>query len=132
MLKKITSIIIYSFMINNVIAADTPFDFDDALKQQQYESIIEEVRCLVCQNQSLADSSADLAQDLRQEIYEMVNAGKTDDEILAFLVARYGDFVLYRPQLKASTWLLWFGPFIFLLVSVVFIVRFINLFICFI
>lgn len=111
---------------SSLLASDIPFDFDDALKQAQYEAIIEEVRCLVCQNQSLSDSSAGLAQDLRNEIYEMVIAGKSDDEILEFLVARYGDFVLYRPPLKATTWLLWFGPFIFILVSAIIIVRFIK------
>jgi cytochrome c-type biogenesis protein CcmH len=74
----------------------------------------EELRCLVCQNQSLADSTAPLAEDLRREVRQLAVAGKSDDEIRQFLVARYGDFVLYRPPVKSTTWLLWFGPFVLL------------------
>jgi cytochrome c-type biogenesis protein CcmH len=74
----------------------------------------EELRCLVCQNQSLADSTAPLAEDLRREVRQLAVAGKSDDEIRQFLVARYGDFVLYRPPVKRTTWLLWFGPFVLL------------------
>ncbi|MEP6996524.1 MAG: cytochrome c-type biogenesis protein [Betaproteobacteria bacterium] len=70
-----------------------------------------ELRCLVCQNQTLADSNADLAGDLRREVRELALAGRTDDEIRDYLVARYGDFVLYDPPLKPTTWLLWFAPF---------------------
>jgi cytochrome c-type biogenesis protein CcmH len=70
-----------------------------------------ELRCLVCQNQTLADSNADLADDLRREVRTLALQGKSDDEIKAYLVARYGDFVLYRPPVKPLTWLLWFGPF---------------------
>jgi cytochrome c-type biogenesis protein CcmH len=70
-----------------------------------------ELRCLVCQNQTLADSNADLAEDLRREVRALAAAGKSDDEIKAYLVARYGDFVLYNPPVKPTTWLLWFGPF---------------------
>ena len=72
----------------------------------------------MCQNQSLADSNAPLAQDLRNEIYEMVNSKKNNNEILDFLVKRYGDFVLYRPPLKKNTWLLWFGPFLILIIAI--------------
>jgi len=74
-----------------------------------------DLRCLVCQNQTLADSNAPLAEDLRREVRTLALAGKSDDEIRAFLVARYGDFVLYRPPVKGTTWLLWFGPFALLL-----------------
>jgi cytochrome c-type biogenesis protein CcmH len=74
-----------------------------------------ELRCLVCQNQTLADSNADLADDLRRELKELALAGKSDDEIKSYLVARYGDFVLYNPPVKAVTWLLWFGPFAMLI-----------------
>ena len=73
-----------------------------------------ELRCLVCQNQTLADSDAPLAVDLRREVRALAVAGKSDDEIRAFLVARYGDFVLYKPPVKPVTWLLWFGPFVLL------------------
>ena len=70
-----------------------------------------ELRCLVCQNQTLADSNAELAGDLRREVRGLAEAGKSDDEIKAYLVARYGDFVLYNPPVKTTTWLLWGGPF---------------------
>jgi len=77
----------------------------------------EELRCLVCQNQTLADSSAPLAQDLRNEIRQMISQGKSDDEIRGYLVQRYGDFVLYRPPWKATTLALWLGPFVLLLLG---------------
>ncbi len=86
--------------------------FPDPQLETRYQHLIEELRCLVCQNQSLADSNADLAEDLRGEVYTMLLAGKNDREIIDFLVNRYGDFVLYRPPLKTTTVLLWFGPFI--------------------
>lgn len=84
--------------------------FDDPTQQTRYESLIKELRCLVCQNQSLADSDADLAQDLRDEVYRIVQSGKSDQEAVEFLVSRYGDFVLYRPPVKPLTLLLWAGP----------------------
>ena len=76
-----------------------------------------DMRCLVCQNQSLADSHSDFAADLRQEMREMMKQGKTDDEIVEFMVARFGDFVLFRPPMKSTTVLLWFGPLILLLIG---------------
>ena len=97
-------------------AADTPLSFPDAQQQTRYERLLSELRCLVCQNQSLADSHADLAQDLRNEVFRLIGSGQTDREILAFLVSRYGDFVLYKPPVKGTTWLLWFGPFALLVI----------------
>ncbi|MGD9600903.1 MAG: cytochrome c-type biogenesis protein [Gammaproteobacteria bacterium] len=91
-------------------AADTPHVFADPAAQARYEALLEELRCLVCQNQSLADSHADLAQDLRDEVYRMVSEGRREDEIRDFMVARYGDFVLYRPPVTVLTVSLWFGP----------------------
>lgn len=81
------------------------------IDEDRYKALAEELRCLVCQNQSLADSSAELAGDLREEVRQQMASGKTDEEIKAFLVARYGDFVLFRPPLKETTWPLWAGPF---------------------
>jgi cytochrome c-type biogenesis protein CcmH len=91
---------------------DAPPDvaFDGRIKKLESE-----LRCLVCQNQTLADSNASLAEDLRAEVRELARAGKSDDDIRAYLVARYGDFVLYDPPLKRNTWLLWLGPFALLL-----------------
>lgn len=91
-------------------AVDTPFAFKDAAQEQRYARLTAELRCMVCQNQSLADSHADLAQDMRDEVFRMLNEGLSDDEIVGFLVQRYGDFVLYRPRFGALTLLLWLGP----------------------
>ena len=90
---------------------------DDPALEQRLMNLATELRCLVCQNQSLADSHADLAIDLRNQVREQMKAGKTDDEIRAWLTQRYGDFVLYRPPVRSTTALLWFGPFLLLLVG---------------
>jgi cytochrome c-type biogenesis protein CcmH len=86
---------------------------DDAL-DVRLKSLESQLRCLVCQNQTLAESEAPLAADLRNEVRELAVAGKSDDDIRAYLVARYGDFVLYKPPFEPTTWLLWFGPFVLL------------------
>jgi cytochrome c-type biogenesis protein CcmH len=88
---------------------------EDPVVEQRLVIIAEELRCLVCQNESLAGSRADLAMDLRREVRTLIKAGKSDAEIKEFLVSRYGDFVLYRPPVKPTTWLLWFGPLLLLL-----------------
>lgn len=87
--------------------------------EQRYYSLLDELRCLVCQNQTIAESDADLAKDLRDEVKKMLQAGATDSEITEFMVNRYGDFVLYRPPVKPRTWLLWFGPLVFLVIALV-------------
>jgi len=87
---------------------------DDAVLERRVTTLAHELRCLVCQNQTLADSNAPLAEDLRNQVREKMRAGKSDREVVDFLVERYGDFVLYRPPLKATTLLLWFGPFLLL------------------
>jgi cytochrome c-type biogenesis protein CcmH len=88
---------------------------EDPVVEQRLIAISEEMRCLVCQNESLAGSRADLAQDLRRELRELIRSGKSDEEIKTFMVSRYGDFVLYRPPVKPTTWLLWVGPFVLML-----------------
>ncbi len=102
------------------------YSFDDPAKEARYKVLIEELRCLVCQNQNLADSNAELAQDMRQLTYEMVQAGKSDREIVNFMVQRYGDFVLYRPPLRSSTFLLWVGPFLIFGTGVIVLILFIR------
>lgn len=87
---------------------------EDPALEARLVRIAAELRCLVCQNQTIADSNADLAVDLRRQTREMLRAGKTDAEIVDYMTARYGDFVLYRPPVKATTWLLWFGPLLLL------------------
>ena len=107
-------------------AIDTEAAFSDPALQHRYESLNRELRCLVCQNQTIADSNAPLAQDLRREVREMIAAGKTDDEIRTFMIDRYGDFVLYRPRMTAQNFLLWAAPVLLLLIgaaTVVVVVR---------
>ena len=99
---------------------------EDPVIEQRMMAISEELRCLVCQNESLAGSRADLAQDLRRELRELLKAGKTDQEVKDFLVSRYGDFVLYRPQVKPSTYLLWAGPFVLLVAGLFGLIRFLR------
>jgi cytochrome c-type biogenesis protein CcmH len=89
---------------------DSGDDFPDPVLQARYERLIHDLRCLVCQNESIADSNAGLAADLRREVREMLRAGKSDQEILAFMTDRYGDFVLFRPPFVARTWILWLAP----------------------
>lgn len=86
-------------------------------QRDRYHRLAEELRCLVCQNQTLADSNADLAADLRHQVETMIQSGRSDDEIKAYMVQRYGDFVLYRPPMQRNTWLLWLGPFALLFVG---------------
>ena len=89
-----------------------PHAFTSPGHEQRYRTLIDEFRCLVCQNQTIAESNADLASDLRREVYRMVEDGQSVEEIAGFMVARYGDFVLYRPPLRGGTVLLWAGPFL--------------------
>ena len=100
------------------LAADAPPAADNPVIEARLHRLSNELRCLVCQNETLADSRADLANDLRREIREMMKAGKSDREIKEFLVARYGDFVLYRPPVKSTTLVLWVGPFALLAIGV--------------
>ncbi len=97
---------------------------DDPVIEDRMHRLGEELRCLVCQNQSLADSHSGLAEDLRREMRELMASGKSDKEVVDFMVARYGDFVRYRPPLKATTLLLWLGPFLLLLVAIFVLYRF--------
>jgi cytochrome c-type biogenesis protein CcmH len=108
------------------LAIDTERAFDDPELQARYETIIRELRCLQCQNETLADSNADLAADLRREIREMVAAGKTDAEIRDFMTERYGEFVLYRPRFAANTFLLWAAPVLLLAIGAFSATRFIR------
>jgi len=100
--------------------------FDDKEKEGLYKNLITELRCLVCQNQNLAESNAELALDLRQQTYDMVQAGSSKSDVIDYMVQRYGDFVLYRPPFRASTLLLWIGPFIFLLFALFGLVKYIR------
>ncbi len=94
-----------------------PLPFKDRAEEVRFQNLTKQLRCLVCQNQDLADSDADLAKDLRKQVFDMMQSGKSDAEIKQYLVARYNDFVLYDPPLKPGTWLLWFAPFVLVLIG---------------
>ena len=114
---------LFSFQTFAVSADET---FDDPELQVRYDRFTKELRCLVCQNQTIADSNAGLASDLRNQTREMLINGASDEEIISYMTDRYGDFVLYRPPVKPKTWLLWFAPVLFLLLGIVFAVRIIR------
>lgn len=99
-----------SLMAVTATAVDTEAPLPTAEQQSLYRKLLEEVRCMVCQNQNLADSNAPLAQDMRRELHRMVEEGASEDDVKQFLLDRYGDFALYRPRLAPNTLLLWIGP----------------------
>jgi cytochrome c-type biogenesis protein CcmH len=107
----------------NALAIDAQDAFDDPVLQERYENINRELRCLVCQNQTIADSNATLAQDLRREVRDMIAAGQTDEQIRVFMIERYGDFVLYRPRMTAGNFLLWAAPVLLLVIGALVLVR---------
>ena len=104
-------------LLSQSLYADAIYPLDTPKQQAQFQGLLRELRCLVCQNQDLADSNAGLAKDLREEVYTHVKAGESDDEIVRYLTARYGDFILFKPPVKSITSILWLGPFLFLAVG---------------
>ncbi len=111
----------FFLLLGGLAFAGPPIEFLDATEEARFNTLIEELRCLVCQNQSLADSDAGLAEDLRQEVLKQMREGKDDVQVKSFLVERYGDFVLYRPPLQTNTLFLWLGPGGLLLIGAVFV-----------
>jgi len=107
-------------------AQNDAFVFDNPEQESSFTRLSNELRCMVCQNQTISDSDADLAQDLRKEIHNMLIDGKSEDEIVNFMVERYGDYVLYRPPFKPVTWLLWIGPLIIFMAGLFFVKRFVR------
>lgn len=99
------------------------FDFSGDVTEKRFQNLVSKLRCLVCQNESLAGSQAELAKDLRREVYDLMMSGKNDSEVVDFLINRYGDFVLYQPPLRPSTWLLWIGPFVFFALAAFLLLR---------
>ena len=116
-MKRTLLVIFLISLLSSIALADTARSAsgDDPATEKRLQALSKELRCLVCQNETLADSQAGLAEDLRREIREQIKAGKTDQEIIFFLTQRYGQFILYRPQVTPTTYLLWFGPFLLLL-----------------
>ena len=124
--------VIYSFLLVFILsslpiqARVAAYEFDTPEQEAAYKEMVNELRCLVCQNQNIADSNAELAQDLKRKTYEMVMQGKDKNEIADFMVQRYGDFVLYRPPVSNTTLLLWSGPFIIFVIGIIVLIRVIK------
>src|SRR5205807_7122892 len=125
-MKRVTFAILASFCLATAIVAQVAQPLEDPAIEQRMRNLTKQLRCLVCQNETLADSQAQLAEDLRREIREQIKAGKTDQEIMAYVSQRYTDFVLYNPPVKATTYLLWFGPFVLLLLGTAFLFRYVK------
>jgi cytochrome c-type biogenesis protein CcmH len=121
-MKIVFSLILWLSVAVPASAAIEAYKFKDDATEAEYKVLIEELRCLVCQNQNLAASDAELAQDLRKQTYDMLQQGKSREQVVEYMVSRYGDFVLYRPPVKSSTLLLWGGPFLLLLLVLFFVV----------
>lgn len=122
-MKQFLTLMLLTLSLNCFAAVEYK-KFDNPQQEEAYKVLIEELRCLVCQNQTIADSNAELAKDLRRQVYEMLRQGKSKDEIATFMTDRYGDFVLYNPPLKAKTGVLWIGPIVFLLIGLVMLIAF--------
>ena len=114
-MRRLLTLLVVMLAVSPAAAIDTGKAFDDPVLQARYEKLISEVRCLKCQNQSIKDSNVFLAADLRREIRRLIAEGKTDPEILDFLVTRYGEFALYRPRTTGKTLILWLAPFLLVL-----------------
>lgn len=125
-LPALATIAIAALLVLDASAKEAAPLAEDPVVEQRMVNIASELRCLVCQNESLAGSQADLAKDLRREVRGLIKEGKSDAEVKDFLVSRYGDFVLYRPQVKPETYLLWVGPFVLLIVGIAVLVRYLR------
>ena len=123
MINRVIIVLTFLLVTTSVFAIDTEQAFDDPILQARYEKLIAEVRCVSCQNQNIKDSNAFIAADLRREIRRLMREGKDDAEITDFLVTRYGDFVLYRPQFSGKTLVLWIAPFLLIFCGIFFIFR---------
>src|SRR5437870_11994595 len=126
MKRVVVQLMLLSCLAFTAGAKEAQPDAADPQLEKRVMKLSQELRCLVCQNETLADSRADLAEDLRKQIREQMKAGKSDKEIIAYLTDRYGDFVLYKPPVKATTYLLWFGPFAFLIGGTILLYRFVK------
>ena len=124
--KVCATLFVLALLLPTIASAIDALPFKDRAEEQRFQNLARQLRCLVCQNESLADSSADLAKDLREEVFEKMRQGKSDDEIKLYLTARYSDFVLYNPPLKGSTILLWFAPLLILLVGAAIVFRIVR------
>jgi len=126
MLRVIGLMLLVLLVFGQAIGQEAKPLSDDPVIEKRLNNLSKELRCLVCQNETLADSQADLAEDLRREIREQMRAGKSDQEIINFLTQRYGQFILYRPRVTPTTYLLWFGPFVLLLAGLALLFNYIK------
>ncbi len=115
-----------SFVTAQAVRDASPLEFHDDAEARRFNALVAELRCVMCQNQSLADSNAQIAHDLRREVFDLMRGGKSDAEIKSFLVERYGEFVLYKPPLAKGTWLLWFGPALLLALGAIVVIRIVR------
>lgn len=115
---------IASLFASNIVYASPveTFEFQDEVTKVRFQALSKELRCPKCQNQNLADSNSPIAADLRRELYELLQQGKADIEIVDFMVARYGEFVLYRPRVSSLTYILWFGPALLILIGIIVVI----------
>jgi cytochrome c-type biogenesis protein CcmH len=118
--------ILFFLVPNLLFAASDFYPFDSSAESNRFQALTSQLRCLVCQNQNLAESNAPLAEDLRKQVYEQVRHGKSDQEIIAYLVSRYGDFILYRPPFNIATLILWLGPLLFLLIGLSYLIYYLR------
>src|SRR5712664_3914136 len=125
-MRRVSILILLLISLAGPALAKEAKPVEDPQIDQRMQALTQQLRCLVCQNETLADSRADLAEDLRKQIREQMKAGKSDQQILAFLTERYGDFVLYKPPVKATTYLLWFGPFVLLIAGTGFLYSYVK------
>jgi cytochrome c-type biogenesis protein CcmH len=119
-------ILLLGFAVLEAQAAEDIYQFTTPAQKTRFQNLTHELRCLVCQNQNLAESNAPLASDLRYEIYQQIQSGQSNQEIISYLVARYGAYILYKPPLNSSTWGLWFGPLLFLLSSLMYLLFYLR------
>lgn len=116
-MRRLLAILLLIGLPLTALAAVPVYHFDTPEQEQRFNTLGKELRCLVCQGQAIGDSNSDLANDLKNEVHRMILAGNSDAEIVDFMVARYGDFVLFRPPVKGMTYLLWFGPALLLVIG---------------
>ena len=126
MMKRLFVLVLMALTLGAGWAKEAAPLAEDPAVEQRLVAISEEMRCLVCQNESLSASRSELAQDLRRELRTMIKQGKSDAEIREFMVSRYGDFILYRPRVSPTTWLLWAGPFILMIVALAVLITYLR------
>ena len=119
-------LVIVGLQLNSAHARVEFREFDKPEVEARYNKLVDELRCLVCQNQNLKGSNSDLAKDMRNKVFEMISAGKTNKEIVDYMVARYGDFVLYKPPFKPMTLMLWLGPLLFFIIALISVIRIVK------